>query len=131
MKLLEELRQARERIGDDAVPVVGHDADGVQQHARLAGRHRQAVAHEVIGASRWFQQELPLGAAPREQIRPPRQDLPRCCHRALSANGAGSCEVADRLEVAPFGEAANHRWGGDLSTADRGQLMLEMRLQSR
>jgi len=30
MEVREELRQARARVGDDTVPVVGHEADGVQ-----------------------------------------------------------------------------------------------------
>ena len=91
VEVFEKLGQAREGVGDDAVPVIGQEADRVQQDAGLGGGHCQAVADELIGAARRFQQKLPLGAAARDQIAPSRQDLPRCRHRCVSVNWFPSC----------------------------------------
>jgi hypothetical protein len=51
MEVFEKFWQARERVTDDAVPVVGHEADGVKQHTGLGGCYAQAVADELVRAA--------------------------------------------------------------------------------
>jgi hypothetical protein len=77
MKMLDELRVATGAIIDHRVVVVAHRA--WQHHVDLAaqGRVDQAVQERIVG--RWVgaQQELPLGAATRDQIELARYDFPR------------------------------------------------------
>jgi hypothetical protein len=77
MKMLDELRVTTGAIIDHRVVVVAHRAR--QHHVDLAahGRVAQAVQERIVG--RWVgaQQELPLGAATRDQVELARQDFTR------------------------------------------------------
>jgi hypothetical protein len=65
VKALQELRQAGLGISNHSVPMVGHDAHGVNQNAGKPGCVGKAVANQLIGTPGWLQQELPLRTAPR------------------------------------------------------------------
>ena len=70
VKDLEKLRQARVWIGQYAVPMVGHEAHGLERDAGALGGEYQAVLDAVFGEARRAQQELELRAAASGEVGP-------------------------------------------------------------
>ena len=84
MKAFQELWQAGFGVGHHTMPMVGHEADSVQQDASVLGSERKAVLHGLIRDARGAQQELALRTAPSDQVTLPGQDLSRHGHWGTS-----------------------------------------------
>ncbi len=93
MKALQELREACKWVRHDAMPVVRHEANSVELNLRLLRSEPKTVANEMVGESRRFQQELSLRAAPGDEVRSPRYDLPWCRHATPIGRGASWLRV--------------------------------------
>src|SRR6185369_6051597 len=88
VKDLEKLGQARVWVGQHAVPMVGHEAHGVESDAGAFGGECQAVLDVVIGEPRRTEQELTLRASASDEVGPSRENLSGQGHRCPSVETA-------------------------------------------
>jgi len=84
MEDFEKLGQAGFGVGEHAVPVIGHEAHGVQQHARVLGGECQTIFDDLVCSARGPEQELALRTASSDEVTTPWQDLSRQSHRRAS-----------------------------------------------
>jgi len=90
-KISRNFGQARFGVGEHAVPVIGHEAHGVQQHARALGGECQTIFDDLVCSARGPEQELALRTASSDEVTTPRQNLSRQSHRRASVN---DCSIA-------------------------------------
>lgn len=72
-----ELGKPTVGVGDDAVPVVGQDARGVQNNAGALGSEGEAVGKDVVDGLAGHEEKLTLGAAAGHHIGRPLEDATR------------------------------------------------------
>src|SRR6185369_18043259 len=96
VKDLEKLGQARVWVGQHAVPMVGHEAHGVESDAGAFGGECQAVLDVVIGEPRRTEQELTLRASASDEVGPSRENLSGQGHRSRSVDAPHRLRIMDR-----------------------------------